>query len=593
MLSQNGSGVEGALALFVETRPATSLGTTAMTMNAIIYPHARLTTYYFEYGPTTAYGQRTAGRALPARLALHYETSWDETWGAWKTESESQILTSGGFNRGFVRFSAPFGKDDLNHMDGFGPLRLLHLINSGPDAYDPRDKSPFTYPILGGGDPDLRGARLTVAIRGNKWKPHGSELLFWAQSQSNIEVRSKSGWRRANWALTGSPLTRYLMDGKWHRVSIELSNDTAKWTYAGNNLQQGRRSSRYEYWPLNDALAHLNVDFIFVLGFIDPKNPPNGTLDFDEFNLDFRNNSLLLPSNGGRLVSWPAGSPDDPATLTDGWRTGKGRMWRSCDAPKAPQEFVYRLDRDVTINTVQLHQNPVWPSKDVEVLTSVDGRSYASLMSGVMPPGSSRYRNSLFLAKTGLSAQARYVKLRIKSGYNATHWGLGELMIFGTGAEMLPDDRPCGVSADVIGLPPGRTCHYRIVAESGGIVARGKDCTLAVPNGDRPLVETGEAERLGFSLFHLQGRVNSLGRRCQCYFEYGADGRYGHFTKPVDSGVQVTPRFVVAELKDLAPNTTYHYRLVGKTDTSKVEGDDFAFTTGLDGLTPGNYGYFR
>src|SRR5262245_30318290 len=67
----------------VATRPATALGLSALTANGTIHPHGLATTYYFEYGPTAAYGSRTATLPLPPRLAAHYHESWDEGFGGW------------------------------------------------------------------------------------------------------------------------------------------------------------------------------------------------------------------------------------------------------------------------------------------------------------------------------------------------------------------------------------------------------------------------------------------------------------------------------------------------------------------------------
>src|SRR5262249_10135503 len=53
----------------VTTRSASALGRAAMTVNGSIHPHGLPTTYYFEYGPTTAYGSKTAVAPLPPRLA--------------------------------------------------------------------------------------------------------------------------------------------------------------------------------------------------------------------------------------------------------------------------------------------------------------------------------------------------------------------------------------------------------------------------------------------------------------------------------------------------------------------------------------------
>ena len=44
-----------------------------------------------------------------------------------------------------------------------------------------------------------------------------------------------------------------------------------------------------------------------MVAFVDVKNPPTGAIDFDELTIAYRNYSLLLPPNGGKLVSAPAG----------------------------------------------------------------------------------------------------------------------------------------------------------------------------------------------------------------------------------------------------------------------------------------------
>src|SRR5262249_31497684 len=157
--------------------------------------------------------------------------------------------------------------------------------------------------FLAAGDPDLRDAKVSVSVRGNRWVPNGTELVWWTQSQSNIEVLNGPGWRHANWAHTGHSLTGALLSGKWGKVTYQLRNDADEWSYAGNNRAQPH-AERYSYWPINDAQAHVNLDFFHMLVFVDPKTPPRGSIDFDEFQLTYRNYSLVLPTNGGKLLRW-------------------------------------------------------------------------------------------------------------------------------------------------------------------------------------------------------------------------------------------------------------------------------------------------
>ncbi|PYV09463.1 MAG: hypothetical protein DMG07_23160, partial [Acidobacteria bacterium] len=516
----------------VATSEATALGTTAMSMNGTVHPHALPTTCHFEYGPTPAYGSKTAEQPLPPRLAAYYHESWDEGLGGWQTWLRATHHTSGGPSGGYVNFAEP-SKNDDNHDDGIGTLHLVKFLYPGP-------MNP-SHVSLGGGDPDLRDARVTVWARGHDYLPHGAEIVWWSQSQSNPELGNNKGWRRANWAYTGTPLTDFLLDGKWHKIEYRLLNDTTQWTYGGNNpTRQGPSAARYAYWPIDDTQQHCNGDFFHLAAFIDVDKPPTGSIDFDEFELVYRNRSLLFPANGGKLVSSPRSPAADAAALTDGWRFGPAHAWQSAENPRAPLEFVYSFAGPVTIRTVQVHQNPEWPAPNA---------------------------NFAFAAQTGLEARARFLKASIRSGYGAKRWGLGEIEAFGTGAAMLPEDEPNHVNADAAGLRPGTTYHYRLVAASQAGTSYGEDRAFTTPADTRPLASTGRASRIDAHSAKLEGRINPLGLRAQFWFEYGTDARYGSRTPARYGGLQITPRSAYAAVEGLRPGTVYHYRLAASNAT--------------------------
>jgi len=563
----------------VSTRPASALGTSAITVNGSIHPYGLHSTYYFEYGPTIDYGTKTATVELPPRLAAFYRESWNEGRGGWfggLTGGGLKDLVHherGGATGGFVRFTEPSGHDH-NHDDGIGTLHLCKYFY--PGVLGPALNQPSAF--LGGGDPDFRGAKVSLFVRGNDWVPNGSELMWWTQSQSNIDVMAKPGWERANWAYTGFSLNDYLRSGKWEKVEYRLLNDTEQWTFGGNNHQQ-RNPQRYSYWSIDESQRHLNCDFFHLLTFVDPKNPPSGAIDFDELEIAYRNYSLLLPSNGGQLMRAPASSPDDAATLTDGWRHGKQRMWHSAANPTEPLEFVYTFNDTVTIQTVQLHQNPQWPAKDVEVLMSVDGKSYRTIRKLTFPERNEHGNNFAFGLETGLSAKANFVKVKILSGYRSRHWGLGEIEVFGTGATMLPDDDLYHVNTDIRNLQPGKTYHYRLVASNSAGTVHGKDRTITVPADEKPRVSTRSATRITASSAKIEGRLNPLGLPTQFYFEYGTDRNYGKKSPPTHGGLQITPRTVFANLNGLEPGTKCHFRLVAVNQRGTSFGADATFQT--------------
>lgn len=559
----------------VTTGSGSALGTRGLTVNGSIHPHGEPTTYYFEYGPSKDYGFRTAERPLPPRLAAYYHESWDEGmggWDSWLTESQ---VDSGGPSGAYVRLAEP-SRNDHNHDDGIGTLHLTKYLWCGRCRAANRDPGP----CLAAGDPDLRDAKVMVWVRGNDWKPNGSELLWWSQAYVNVQMVDDPGWRASNWAYTGFLLTDFLMDGEWHKVDYRLWNDTFYWSFGGNNpTRQGGVARRYDYGSIDQVQGHLNDDFFHLTAFIDVDNPPSGSIDFDEFQLVYRNESLLFPDNGGHLVSWPQDSADDPATLTDGWRHGAGRMWKSRPDPEAPQEFTYAFERPVTIDAIQIHQNPEWPGKEVEILVSEEGETYTSILKQTLPQKGKPNANFAFTVDRGLAARAGHLKVRLLSGYDSRRWGMGEIEVFGAGAVMRTDDDLYNVNLDLEHLTPGTTYHYRLVAANGTGMAYGDDRTFTLPADHRPLVKTGPASRIQAHTAKVEGRLNPMGVRTRFYFQYGTDTGYGRESATSYAGLQVTPRLVFSNLKDLAPETTYHYRLVGESERGVSYGEDAIFAT--------------
>ena len=578
--SHFGSGVSFCLLLLVAscnnsgatvtTGSAAPMGLSAMTVNGSINPHAVATRYYFEYGTSSSYGHRTDLHELPPSLSAYYHESWDRGFGGWRTWGmEKTHHPTGGHSSGFLRMSEPTINNDFNHTADV--LHLMSFFYGGPSS-DPRSA------VLGGGDGDFRDARVMLWVRGNEWKPNGSELIWWTQSQSNIELRGRKGFMRANWGYTGFSLTDYLLDGAWNRVEYRLLSDTSQWMYGGSNHGlHGKK--RWPYWTIDQVQAHVNCNFFHLVAGVDPHRPPTGSVDFDELEIAYRNESLAIPSNGGSLIDWPRDSEQDPTKLTDGWRHGKGRMWHSVENPAEPQEFTFSFEGPVTIDTVQIHQNPEWPGKDVEVLVSQDGSSYQSILRQVLPETGHPSANFAFAVDQGLAARASHLKIRLASGYQSRHWGLGEIEVFGSGATLRPDDDLYHVNADIYGLEAGVTYHYRLVAGNEHGTFYGKDQALTLPVTNQPYVLTGAASRIETSDAKVQGRVNPLGLPSYYYFEYGSDETLGSKTALRYAGLEETPRTVSATLQDLESTTFYNYRLVAINGRGTSYGSLGSFTT--------------
>jgi len=156
---------------------------------------------------------------------------------------------------------------------------------------------------------------------------------------------------------------------------------------------------------------------------------------------------------------------------------------------------------------------------------------------------------------------------------------LGEIEVFGAGAVMLPDDDLYHVNTDITGLTPGTAYHYRLVARSEDGLTLGEDQQFSVPATNQPLASTGKASRVSATSAKVEGRLNPMGARTHFHFEYGTGSAYGSRTDPSYGGLQITPRTGFAQLKDLKPATTYHYRMVAVSEKGTTYGEDVTFKT--------------
>jgi hypothetical protein len=558
----------------VVTGPALVRGKTARSLTGRIQPHGRPATYYFEYGRTEAYGMATPSRALPPRLAAHYRETWDKGPAGFRhaTNAEpSEHVVEPGAAGGFIRHREPTERD-ANHLDGVGLIHIAHYYH--PGTYP--SVAPGEQGLWAAGDPDLRDARVRVSVRGRDFQPNGSELVWWSQaSLPFVEAEGDSGWRATNWAFTGFSFNDALATGRWESVEYRLANDPALWTYGGYAAYQNRPN--YVYAPIDDVLAHLDINFIHALLFVNFYEPPEGAFDFDDFEVTYRNHSVLLASNGGTLRSAPAGSEGAPA-LTDGWRHGAGKTWRSAPSPSAPQEIVWDLARPVTIERLQVHQDPDWPSKDIEIEASADGVTWTSIGEWTLPEAAPNGPNFAFVHARDLQITAKAVRVRVRSGYKTERWGLGEVEVFGSGAVFETDDDWYNVNADVTGLEPGVTYHCRLVSVSGPEIQRGPDVTFTTPGSAAPVVETLPPRRTGPGSATLEARVVSMGRETNVWFELGADGTCPQRTGVIYAGLSETPRTVLIPVTAQPSGTTLYYRIVAENLSGIARGELLSWT---------------
>ena len=126
-------------------------------------------------------------------------------------------------------------------------------------------------------------------------------------------------------------------------------------------------------------------------------------------------------------------------------------------------------------------------------------------------------------------------------------------------------------------LKTATTYHYRLVARNASGTTRGADRTFSTIGP--PVALTGAAQGIGFDSATLTGTVDTRGRSTRWWFQFGAGTGYGHSTGSHGAGSRAGAQSVSLALTGLTASTTYHFRLVAKSDAGTTYGPDVAFTT--------------
>lgn len=100
-----------------------------------------------------------------------------------------------------------------------------------------------------------------------------------------------------------------------------------------------------------------------------------------------------------------------------------------------------------------------------------------------------------------------------------------------------------------------------------------------------PVATTTDADNVTDTAATLHGTINVKGAGTY-HFEYGTSTDYGSSTDTVTAPSDSTDHAESASLTGLAPNTTYHFRVVASNDENTTDGADRTFTTQSTQSTP-------
>jgi len=136
------------------------------------------------------------------------------------------------------------------------------------------------------------------------------------------------------------------------------------------------------------------------------------------------------------------------------------------------------------------------------------------------------------------------------------------------------------VLANLTGLQPATTYHFRVTANNAAGTSNGLDLTFTTAAAT-PIVVSNYASNVGTSSVQLNGTVTANNSATTVTFDYGLTTSYGNSTAATPSSVAGTsPTAVLANLSSLQLTTLYHYRCVGVNSAGTTYGADMTFTTG-------------
>ena len=141
-----------------------------------------------------------------------------------------------------------------------------------------------------------------------------------------------------------------------------------------------------------------------------------------------------------------------------------------------------------------------------------------------------------------------------------------------------------GVSEGIEGLDASTIYHFRVVAINYTGTQFGPDQTFETPGA--PTVDLATARAVTAASAHLVGLVDPNSAGTNVHFEYGPSGAYGTSTGSIDVGNSHDDREAAADIGGLAPNTTYHFRVVATNSFGTVASRDQTFTTAQAAAPP-------
>jgi lysophospholipase L1-like esterase len=135
------------------------------------------------------------------------------------------------------------------------------------------------------------------------------------------------------------------------------------------------------------------------------------------------------------------------------------------------------------------------------------------------------------------------------------------------------------ISTNLTGLKPSSTYNYRMVAQNSRGTKESGNAQFTTSQASSPYASTLDANNVTRSDATLNAIINPYGFSVSYYFEYGVSTAYGAQTKAYDLPASNDEQSVSVTIGELDKETTYHFRVVVKYNSSVIDGGDRSLIT--------------